>query len=213
MDQKRKIKVKVEEPKEKKKGSIKYEPPTYNAIPSKESLRKQYSLYHLKYGRGERKVGMTLQEPALRYHNTSCYHTLNEETFFAYAVSFDVARGIELLMIDILREFNDYFEHSDNSPGGQSATQTRYLIYLTRPKVDDDQCPVCEAVWLHLKDDRQAHMDVEHPNFEWMRQQLEELQEQEKLDEINRDYMQWPSRGVVSYTQSDGPSTSKRSKK
>lgn len=62
--------------KKEEEASDEYKPPTYEAIPSKESLRKQCGLFQLKYGYAKRKAGITCLAPAKRYHKTGRYHTL-----------------------------------------------------------------------------------------------------------------------------------------
>lgn len=192
------------------KGKKIYNPPTYTVVPSRETLREQYMLFQSTHGKAERKVGITMQEPSSRYTKTQLYHVLTEETFFAHAPSHAVARAVEKSMVGILREFEDYFEHHDTAGGmNDRDKQERHLIYLAVPKSNADKCPACELVWLCSKDERQAHLDADHPDLVWAYRQLGELQIKYHLDKLSK-YCNWPSQAVD--TSSNGPSTSKRAK-
>lgn len=146
-----------------------FDPPYFNEDPSKEHLEKLYEEFIKARGKAKRKVGITHkfgEGSKSRYGKREQLRYLDEKSIFATAVSTEIARKIELAMMEILSKKGHLYERNDNVGGLSTKRANRDIyIYLTTAKGKEDMCPVCEEAYVETTIERVRHMKGKHFKF------------------------------------------------
>lgn len=193
--------------------------PFYEQTPSKEELEALYLKFRSCFGRIKRKAGMTTQVKR-RYRAPSKYFQITEDCHFALSNSHEVARNIEVMMIEILKKHDDYLEHIEPGSGAISMNYNLFHVYLVGKKTEEDKCPICHKTWIDEEKDRIAHFNTIHarPKFviEGWRQMFETAGNDRMIALCDK-YLLWPykskSTSVPSSSSSSSASTSTSTKR
>lgn len=188
-----------------------YRAPLFEQTPSKEELEALYIKFRRCYGRFKRKVGMTMHVKK-RYRAPNEYYQITEDCHFALANSHEVARNIEVMMIEILKQNFDFVEHTEPGSGAIGMNAGLFYVYLVGRKTEEDKCPICHKTWIDEEKDRIAHFNTIHarPKFvieNWRK--MFETAGNDSMIALCDKYLQWPYKS----TSTSAPSTSKSASK
>lgn len=181
----------------KKMEENKYKIPSYVDAPSEEELYEQYMLFRDCNTVTFRKVELA---------DCDEFHALKEESIFAYATTLEVACAIKVLLMSIMREFNELLVYNDTSPSPKADAES-YGIYLTTREGDDRFCLLCDKYSFDTREARQAHYDLHKKDVQrwnWFKEAFQSKGNQEGLRIANR-MLDWPERapsaGVAASTE------------
>lgn len=145
---------------------ISFEASYFDKAPSKDCLKVNYLQYCKARGNAKRKVGITHKfgpGKKTRYGNKDLLRLLDEKSIFAIAKNREIARKIEVTMMEIMSEKGEFLETNDTGPGFTSADEDRDIyVYLTTAKGEEDKCPVCEEVYVETIRERTRHIKNRH---------------------------------------------------
>lgn len=119
-----------------------FDPPYFNEDPSKEHLEKLYGEFIKARGIAKRKVGITHkfgEGSKSRYGRREQLRYLDEKNIFAKAKSTEIARKIELAVMEILSKKGHLLNRNDVVGGHSTKRENRDIyIYLTTAKGKED---------------------------------------------------------------------------
>ena len=100
-------------------------------------------------------------------------------------------------MIEILKDLGDYYDHLDIGEGNKSDSNRKIIVYLTTPKPEESQCPLCLEIWLEFKQHYNSFHTPTLEDMQILKENFLEMEDIESVAAIN-DWLKWPTNGIAS---------------
>lgn len=157
----------------------------FNELPSKDCLKENYFQYCKARGNAKRKVGIMHKfgpGKKTRYGRKELLCYLDQKSIFAITKNREIARKIEVMMIEIMSEKGQLLERKETGSGFTSTDKDRDIyVYLTTAKGKEDKCPVCEEAYVETTRERILHIKKRHFMYYLKMKHYKEEYEKKKI--------------------------------
>lgn len=176
-------------------GSELFLAPTFSKLPTNEELEELYQQFCASNGHRKQKVGMTIRQR--RYSKFEQMNVITEDRHLCYVTNQENARKIEIAMMEIVEKFDEKGnEKHDFNEGASTEKDVTYIIYLTYPKSDTSQCPMCVNTFIEKQAERIHHMENIHPvqvaELKELRDFFVSINDQVSIAECD-EFLNWPA--------------------